>query len=110
MELGIRMVILRMLYFLCAISMIVFLYNLANRPRVKDFIDRHPILVTLSGYCYGVYIYHQFILKYLYYDTAFTQHLPLDAVPWISFGVVLALSLVACHLTLKFKFGKWLIG
>lgn len=94
----------------CASSMIVALYSLANKPRVINFLDRHPALITVSGYCYGVYIYHQFILWYLYYKTDFISLLPNAFFPWAGFAIALVLSLLFCHLTLKTRFGRYLIG
>lgn len=90
--------------------MIVFLYSVANKSRVQNYLEQCPKLVILSGYCYGVYIYQQFILKYLYYKTAFASYVSTEAFPWIGFVVALVFSLLLCHLTLKTKFGRYLIG
>lgn len=106
----IRALILKTIHPLCALSMLVFLYSLANRPIIKNYLDKCPGLITLSGYCYGVYIYQQFILKYLYYNTTFTSNVPVWAFPWIGFVFTLIMSLILCHLTLKTKFGRYLIG
>ena len=47
-----------------ALSAIYLIYSFANAESVLRFLSDKPILITLSGYCYGVYIYQQFILKY----------------------------------------------
>lgn len=100
----------RQILLLCASSMIVFLYNLANRDGVKCWLTQRPWLITLSGYCYGVYIYQQFVLRYLYYKTSFAAVLPVELLPWMGFLVGLALSLGLCHLTLKTRWGRYMIG
>lgn len=97
-------------HLLCAVCMIIFLYSLANRPRVQQWLHRHPILITLSGYCYGVYIYQQFILIYLYYHTPFATWVSSEAFPWIGFLFTVTLSLILCHLTQKTRLGRYLIG
>lgn len=109
-ENAMRALFLKTTHFLCAFSMIVFLYSLANRPYFKHCLERSPKLITLSGYCYGVYIYQQFILKYIYYNTTFTYHMPVEVFPWIGFIATLVLSLLFCHVTLKTKCGRYLIG
>ena len=58
-----RSLIIKTLHPVCVLSMLTFLYSIANRTSVVNKLKTYPILLTLSGYCYGVYIYHQFILK-----------------------------------------------
>lgn len=107
---GIRAVIIGILHFLCPFTMTIFLYSLANRPKIQSYLKQCPRLIVLSGYCYGVYIYHSFILDYLYYHTGFVSAVPNALFPWIGFAVTLTLSLLLCHLTLKTKLGRFLIG
>lgn len=38
-------------------------------------------LITLSTYCYGVYIFHQFILKYIYYNIPVAEYIHPDVLP-----------------------------
>ena len=108
-ERALRSVISGICSFVCASTMIAALYSLANRPKVLNFLERHPALITVSGYCYGVYIYHQFILQYLYYKTDLVLAMP-TMFPWVGFAVSLVLSLLFCFLTQKTRFGRYLIG
>lgn len=105
-----RSLLIKILHPICVLSMLTFLYSIANRKCVIDKLKSYPILLTLSGYCYGVYIYHQFILKYLYYKTSFSNHFSLELIPWIGFLIALLLSLLCCHITLRTKIGRFLIG
>ncbi len=67
-------------------------------------------IITLSTYCYGVYIFHQFILRYLYYHTAASVNILPYCLPWVAFASTLVLSLTITALFLKTKIGKFLIG
>jgi surface polysaccharide O-acyltransferase-like enzyme len=93
-----------------ATLMIVTIYNLSNLRRIKYYIESHPLMITLSGYCYGVYIYQQFILKYLYYHSSFPMHTTPAIMPWLATFITIVLSLICCHYSLKTKFGRFLIG
>lgn len=93
-----------------ALCMIVVIFTIANKKAVKDFLDKRDGLIKLSGYCYGVYIYQQFILKYIYYKTTIPTLINPYLTPWIMTLFTIALSLFLCHLTLKTKVGKFLIG
>lgn len=93
-----------------ALSAIYVIYGIANKTRVMDFLKSKPALITLSGYCYGVYIYQQFILQILYYKTELPYLVGAYELPWIAFIITLILSLLLCYITLKFKWGRFLIG
>lgn len=67
-------------------------------------------IVTLSTYCYGVYIFHQFILKCVYYNMPVAEYISPNVLPWVAFTVTLLLSLTATSLLLRTKAGKYLIG
>lgn len=95
---------------LTAMSLIYVLYNLSNRTKVVEWLKAKRVLITLSGYCYGVYIYQQFILQYLYYKTSVPLLVNEYALPWIGFAVALVLSLLLCWGSLKTRVGRFLIG
>ena len=93
-----------------ALSAIYLIYSFANRDVVLRFLNGKSILVTLSGYCYGVYIYQQFILKYLYYNTQLPLLVSANWLPWIATAMTVMLSLLLCHYSLKTRLGRFLIG
>ena len=93
-----------------ALSAIYLIYIYANRESVLRFLSGKQILITLSGYCYGVYIYQQFILKLLYYRTQLPFVVNVYWLPWIAAGITIVLSLLLCHYSLKTRLGKFLIG
>lgn len=67
-------------------------------------------IIVANSYCYGVYFFQQFILKFLYYKT--TIPILFGPIFLPLFGLVLTLiaSLIFTHLLLKFKVGRFLVG
>lgn len=76
---------------------------IANRYEIKGWI------VRLGAYCFGVYLFQQFILMGLYYHTHLPKMVGSDWLPWI--GTILALggSLILSWLFRKTKLGRALI-
>lgn len=105
-----RRLILGSLNAISALSAIYVMYGATNKAKVISFLKKKPVLITWSGYCYGVYIYQQFILQILYYDTDFPVLFGVYWLPWIAFCITLVLSLSLCYITLRFKWGRFLIG
>lgn len=69
-----------------------------------------PKMIKLSNYCFGVYIYQQFILIALYYHTDLPVMLNGYVTPWVFMILTLVASLLLTNLLLKTKFGRLLIG
>lgn len=67
-------------------------------------------VIQSSKICYGVYIFHQFILKYLYYQTPLPEYAGSYWLPWIALCIALPLSIILSILFLRTKFGHFLIG
>ena len=66
-------------------------------------------VIKLSSICYGLYVFHQFILKFLYYKTDMACMLG-QYLPWVGFAVALFLSYILTSLFLKTNWGRFLIG
>lgn len=60
--------------------------------------------------CYGVYIFHQFILYYLIYETGMVNIIECHVLPFILFGITLASSVLVVNFTIKSRIGRFLIG
>ena len=69
-----------------------------------------PWVVKASDNCYGVYVYHQFVLMYLYFFTPFVSVVHPLLVPWVGCIIILVVSLILTWFTLKTKIGRFLIG
>lgn len=93
-----------------SVSGVVMLFLTINLLLKKKILQLSPLLKKASALCFGVYIYQQFILKYLYYHTGLTLISPSIALPWIAFLIALISSLLFSWLTIKMRFGRFLIG
>lgn len=67
-------------------------------------------IINASDNCYGVYVYHQFILVALYFFTPLVSLLHPLLTPWVGFVIVLSGSLLLTKVSLKTNVGKFLIG
>lgn len=67
-------------------------------------------LFFINSLCFGIYVYQQFILKYLYYGTSLPLLTGTYWLPWVGCLVTIILSVACASLTVKTKVGKYLIG
>lgn len=67
-------------------------------------------VINASDDCYGVYVFHQFILVALYFYTPLVSKVSAYLVPWIGFAAAFSISLLLTKLFLKTKVGRFLIG
>lgn len=63
-------------------------------------------IISSNTLCMGIYLIHQFILKYLYYKTNIPQYLGTYWLPWIGFIVALFISLLLSYFIKKTRIGK----
>lgn len=94
---------------ICGLSAVGLMYGGINRFLVGK-VKLNRALIKLSGYCFGVYIYQQFILMGLYYHTSVPSLLPSALIPWVMTLATLAFSLLLTWLTLRTSWGRYLIG
>ena len=59
----------------------------------------HKSYINIGSLCFGVYVYQEFILKYLYYYTNLPNEVGCFALPWIAFCITLVLSLLLSKTT-----------
>lgn len=110
MEKGLRFGLSGLVNIVISVTGVYLLYRIANIPAIQSKIDGNKLLIRLSGYCYGVYIFQQFILKFLYYKTDMAHCIDPYALPWVAIAVTIALSLILTDLSLRTKAGRFLIG
>ena len=100
---------LKMLYASCGIMA---LYLLVCRHSEKDdFKPRHWV-IRASSVCYGVYVFHQFVMKIMLDKITPPLQEVVDSfmIPWVLLVVSLTISLLLTELSLKTRFGRFLIG
>lgn len=88
---------------------IIFIYILVNY-----FLEVKKVLVAswvinLSGLCFGIYLFQQFILQILYYKTSLPSLAGPYWLPWVGLVVTLILSYLLTKLSLKTKIGRQLM-
>lgn len=99
--------ILRIFYSALGLILIYALTNYFLSKRRSSF--EVPVsLKKMSGYCFGIYIYQQFVLKILY--MFLPNYVPFEILPWLGFLLALIISTIMTALTLKLPFGKVLVG
>lgn len=69
-----------------------------------------PLVLEANSICYGVYVFHQFVLLYLYYNTKIPLYLNDFLLPLFMFFTTLSISVALTCLFKKTKIGGFLIG
>lgn len=76
------------------------------------YTDKHQLsstVIKLGTYCFGVYLFQQFILQAVYYHTPISSIIGSQWLPWIGFIFALALSVLLSILFKHTYIGKKLI-
>ena len=89
---------------------IVFIYFLINYLIISRKIAVTERMVKLSNYCFGIYIFQQFILKFIVYNNFAISCLGTYWLPWVSFIIAMVGSVLFTWLFQKSKIGRFLIG
>ena len=66
-------------------------------------------LIKISDLCMGVYLFQQFVLKYMYYHTNIPDMLNPYLLPWVGFLVALTISIMLAFGVKRTKIGKKII-
>lgn len=66
--------------------------------------------INLSTYTFGIYVFQQFILMWIYYHTPLSKSISIDYLPWIAFAITITASLILSIIMRKNKVGKFLLG
>lgn len=77
---------------------------------IKSRVEIGEPWTTFNQCCFGVYIYHQFILEYLYYHTALPTSVGSYWLPWVGLAVALPAAFILSYVTRATKAGQFLIG
>lgn len=66
--------------------------------------------LQLSNICFGVYIFQEFILRFLYYKTNLCYVIDSYSLPWICFIITLIISCALTVLLRTNKIGRFILG
>ena len=69
-------------------------------------ISRDSLIARIGNYCFGVYIFQQFILKILYYHTPIPAATGPYLLPWIGVLITLFVSYLLTYLIRLTWFGR----
>ena len=98
-----------LLGFIYSTAGLIFIYGIHNF--IIDHINSIPLIVKrVANYSFAIYVFHQFILYYIYFNTKAPIIFGQILLPWISIITTMILSYILAHLFLKTKIGKWLLG
>lgn len=89
---------------------VLMLYIAVNRMIATGAVSFNHRIMTLSSYCFGVYIFQEFIIRIFYYKLHFIEKLNPYTFPLYSIAVTLLLSILLTHLSMKTKTGRFLLG
>ena len=67
-------------------------------------------LMWLNSVSFGIYIFQQFILQFLYYHTSLPQFTGVLWLPWVGCCITIVLSALLAGISIKTKIGRFLIG
>lgn len=99
-----------MMRLLICCSGIMALYLTVIRYVSKETYKPSSFTLAASGLCYGVYVYHQFILQVINRYVPLSDYVGYYSLPWVGLLMTLVLSVLLTHFTLKTKVGRLLIG
>lgn len=80
---------------------------------VLYYIQRHKlkaVTIQFASCCFGIYLFQQFVLQFLFYKTSIPLVVGPYWLPWCGFLIALVLSYLLTELSLRTKIGKFLIG
>lgn len=66
-------------------------------------------IIYLNNLCFGIYLFQQFILQYLYYKTDIPMFVGAYWLPWIAFIITMLLSISLTIVVRKNKYGRILV-
>ncbi len=85
---------------------VMFSYILANMIVSRSDAQSAGCVVRLNKVCFGVYLFQQFILMFLYYHTNLPSAVGSYWLPWIGFSVALVTSFLLTELFRMSKIGR----
>lgn len=98
--------VLSVLYKCCGILGIYLLIHLWLKRRGEHLSSG---VHTFSGYAFGIYIFHQMVLEFVYYHTDLPQYLNITLLPLMGMILALTISVGLTGILLRMPIGKILL-
>lgn len=106
---GIVVLCTKYMQLLCAVSGVAFVYALVNYLIVGNGLIVPKWVIELNGLCFGIYLFQQFILQILYYNTSMPVVVGPYWLPWLGLIMTLIISYILTKLSLKTRLGRHLM-
>lgn len=84
----------------------IFINYLIEKKNIKTTLR----FVQFNKLCFGIYIFQQFVLLFLYYNTSVPELLGSFWLPWVGFIITMIISIILTKISIKTKVGRFLIG
>lgn len=91
------------------IGTLVFYITCFAAGGTTEMIDKNKRLVVLGTYCFGIYIFQQFIIKGLYYRTPVPECVGPYLLPWVGVLTALVISILLTYAIRQTKVGRGLL-
>ena len=104
-----KIMFLRIDKILLGVTGILMLWTLANLYLQNTGNIISEKVIKLLALSYGIYVYHQFVLKFIYYYTDIPQLINYYILPWVAFVLTLLISFFLTKLTLMTRIGRKLL-
>lgn len=88
---------------------VIAIYSLTNWLLITKQMKVFKMIVNLNTYCFGIYLFQQFILIALYYYTETPSLIGPYVLPWVGFIMALSVSILLSYYFRLTKIGKALI-
>ncbi len=88
-------------------GLLAFYYTAVFYTQRKEI---NSFIVQLASFCFGIYLFQQFILQFLYYKTSFPAFVGPYWLPWCGFVIAISCSIMLSVFLLRTKVGRFLIG
>lgn len=102
-------ILVRIIHLLAAVLGVIVAYYLSNWY-VQKHIQIPGFFVCLNTYCFGMYLFQQFILQILYYNTPLFVTVGPFWSPWVAIIITLILSYFFTLLLRLTRVGRFIIG
>lgn len=107
---GTSLIIQKYVMIIYALSGITCVYLLTNYYILSKNINLPSYVIELNSICFGIYLFQQFILKILYYNTNLPSIVGPYWLPWLGVFITLLLSIGLTIVSRQSRIGRYILG
>lgn len=91
------------------IGVIAFYFTALWYSNTSTPIKKELFLAQIGNYCFGIYIFQQFVLKWLYYRTCLPETIGPILLPWVGLLATIIISFILVYLIRLSELGRRLL-